>query len=71
MITDPLRAVEAAETRGRLVRGFSHLSNPHLMVPGVSCVGVVPATHRVAVPRGQPHPSYGLRLSLSLSPGVP
>lgn len=70
MITDPLRADRAAQ-RGRLSRGFSHLSNPHLTVPGVSCVGVVPATHRVAVPQGLPHPSYGLRLSLTLSPGVP
>ncbi len=71
MITDPLRAAEAAERRARLLRGFSHLSNPHLTVPGLSCVGHVPAANRLAVPRGQPHPSYGLRVGITLSHGAP
>lgn len=68
MITDPLRAAGAAERRSQLLRGFSHLSNPHLTVPGLSCVGVMPAAHRLALPMGRPHPSYGLRVGITMLP---
>lgn len=71
MITDPLVDVERGAYGGRLLRGFSHLSSPHLTVPGLSCVGDAPAQHRVCVPLGRPLRAYGLRVGITLSHGAP
>ncbi len=76
MITDPLPDDLFHAALSRLARGFSHLSNTHLAVPGLSCVGVEPAASRLAA---RPSPAYstpwrgthGMRLSLTLSRGVP
>lgn len=71
MITDPLHPDLVHAAQGRLSRGFSHRSKPHVAVPFLSCVGHVPVASRLASGPATGHGTYGLRLSLTLSPGVP
>lgn len=69
MITDPLHPDLVHAAQGRLSRGFSHRSKPHVAVPFLSCVGHVPVASRLASRPTARHVTYGLRISLTLSPG--
>ena len=69
MITDPLY-VGLGRSRGdSLSRGFSHLSNPHTS-PLLSSVGAMRLEVEGTAWPGSHFNTIGLRLSLTLSPGV-